>query len=665
MKKLLGLLLGAVLVGVGCVNAAQLQGYELMITKKIDQDTQFTTTSGAIFMVQKNWFVTERDELIILEEPDRELTVTLVENSEETVQKAVQSAWKKVQPNFARIIEDETSGLAQDGWQEYVQIGYETQLQESRVVAAIARRVEKTWYIELIDGTKAAFERQSAGFFLVMTSFKVPGMHEESFVGKKADLFDDQKLQELNAFIEEARVQCNIPGLAFGIVQNNKLVFEKGLGVQSLSGSEKITPETLFMIGSATKPLTTFMMASLIDEGKFTWDTSVTEVMPDFALGDAAITKQVLMKHMVSANTGMPRQDIGFLFNTHNVTPEMRIKEMKSMVPTTGFGQTFQYSNFMVMAGGYIAASTVDKKHEIGKAYDQAMQTYVFDPIGMKSTTFDFEKAENVNHAIPHGFNLQGTYVPLSISTEEQCLVSVRPAGGAWSNVHDMAQYMITELNNGITADGKRIISEENLLKRREPQIKITDTMSYGLALMMNNDHGVLTVGHGGNTNGFTTNMFFLPEHNIGFVILINAAGANMFAQAVQRKFMELLFDGKIEADKMLSVGLEQQKKMCAKNLETIILNPDSTWLNSYSGIYEHPTLGQMTLKEVAQGVELSTSTWKSSLGQRKQNDGTLQLITVDVPFAGLEFLPEQHGNIMQLVLELGQHTYVFERIKR
>lgn len=664
MKKLLGLLLGAVLVGVGCVNAAQLQGCELMITK-IDQDTQFTTTSGATFMVQKNWFVTERDELIILEEPDRELTVTLVENSEETVQKAVQAAWKKVEPNFARIIEDETSVLAQDGWQECVQIGYETQHQESRVVAAIARRVEKTWYIELIDGTKAAFERQRAGFFLVMTSFKVPGMHEESFVGKKADLFDDQKLQELNAFIEEARVKCNIPGLAFGIVQNNKLIFEKGLGVRALGLSEKVTPETIFLIGSATKPLTTFMMASLIDENKFTWDTPVTEVMPDFALGDAAITKQVLMKHMVSANTGMPRQDIGFLFNTHNVTPEMRIKEMKTMVPTTGFGQTFQYSNFMVMAGGYITASTVDKKHEIGKAYDQAMQTYVFDPIGMKSTTFDFEKAENVNHATPHGFNLQGTYVPLSISTEEQCLVSVRPAGGAWSNVHDMAQYMITELNNGITADGKRIISEKNLLKRREPQIKITDTMSYGLALMMDNDHGVLTVGHGGNTNGFTTNMFFLPEHNIGFVILINAAGANMFAQAVQRKFMELLFDGKIEADKMLSAGLEQQKKMCAKNLETIILNPDSTWLNSYSGIYEHPTLGQMTLKEVAQGVELSTSTWKSSLGQRKQNDGTLQLITVDVPFAGLEFLPEQHGNIMQLVLELGQHTYVFERIKR
>ena len=69
---------------------------------------------------------------------------------------------------------------------------------------------------------------------------------------------------------------------------------------------------------------------------------------------------------------------------------------------------------------------------------------------------------------------------------------SVRPAGGAWSNVDDMARYMMTELNGGVTVEGKRVILEKNLLARREPQIKITDTLSYGLGLMTEKGQGVL-----------------------------------------------------------------------------------------------------------------------------------------------------------------------------
>ena len=148
------------------------------------------------------------------------------------------------------------------------------------------------------------------------------------------------------------------------------------------------------------------MMARLIDEGKFTWDTPVTQIMPDFALGDAATTKQVLMKYMVSASAGMPRQDMEFFFNYDQATPASRIKEMRNMKPTTGFGETFQYSNAMVSAGGYIAAHTVDKSSDLGKAYDSVMQSRVFDPMNMHATTFDFDRVETADHAAPHWKNL-------------------------------------------------------------------------------------------------------------------------------------------------------------------------------------------------------------------------------------------------------------------
>lgn len=632
-----------------------------MISQKLEQDMQITTATGCTFTAERGWFVMQSDTMIVLQEPDRELTITLVENTEKTVVQAVLAAWKQVKPDFLLNVQHIMQEAPQDGWDEIVQYIYETKRQENHCVFVTARRVDKTWYLSLVEGTKAAFERRMAGVLLVNTSFKVFGMQEESFAKKKAHTLNAEQLKEFMAFVEEARVQCEVPGAAIGIVQNGKTIFELGLGVRVLGKEEKVTPQTLFMIGSTTKSLTTFMMARMIDEGKFSWDTPVTQVMSDFALGDEVTTQKLLMKYMVSASTGIPRQDIECMFNYDHATPERRLKEMRDMKPTTGFGETFQYSNAMVSAAGYIAAQAVDAANELGKAYDAVMQSRVFDPIGMHATTFDFSRAEKVDHAAPHGMDLHGAYVPLK-ACEEKWVESIRPAGGAWSNIHDMVQYMITELNNGITAAGKRVVSEDNLLKRREPQIKIADKISYGLGLMTERYHGVLSVGHNGMTMGFSSLLFFLPEHNVGLVTLTNARGALVFIDAIRRKFMEILFDGKSQAQEMIKVGVEQQKKVFEKNVENIIFKPDAVWLKQFVGTYTHPALGQIIIREVAGGAELDARVWKSTIGQKKEKDGTCVLILTDAPFAGLEFLPQQPDN-MHLKLEIGQHNYVFVRI--
>jgi CubicO group peptidase (beta-lactamase class C family) len=634
---------------------------ECMVTKKLECDTQITTASGCTFTAEKGWYVTQYDTIIVLQEPDQELSLTLLENTEQDALAAVNAAWKRVQQDFAREIQHTMSLVPQDGWDEIIQYVYATTAQENRFVFATARRAGKVWYIELTDGTKAAFERRMAGVLLVNTSFKVPGTQEESFAFKKAHTLDAARLKEFMTFVEDAREQCDVPGVAIGIVQNGKIIWEQGLGLRTLGAQEKVTPQTLFMIGSTTKSLTTFMMARLVDEGKFAWDTPVTEVMPDFALGDKATTQRMLMKYTVSASTGMPRQDLEAMFNYDQATVKYRMDEMRSMKPTTGFGETFQYSNAMVAAGGYIAAHAADPTSELGKAYDMVMQSRVFDAIGMPSTTFDFAQVEKVDHAAPHGLDLHGKLIPLH-ACQEEWVTSIRPAGGAWSNVHDMAQYIITELNKGITAEGKRIISETNLLKRREPQIKIADKMSYGLALMMENSHGVLSVGHDGMTLGFSSLMFFLPEHNVGLVMLTNARGAMVFTHAIKRKFMELLFDGKLQASEMVKIGIEQQKQMFKKNLEDITFNPDSTWLKQFVGTYVHPTLGQIAIREVEGGAQVDARVWTSSIGQKKEKDGSCALILTDVPVAGLEFLPQRQDDTMQLKLEIGQHIYVFVR---
>src|SRR6185436_11301678 len=96
-------------------------------------------------------------------------------------------------------------------------------------------------------------------------------------------------------------------------------------------------------------------------------------------------------------------------------------------------GEVFQYSNLMAAAAGFIGGSKAVPGKEWGAAYDEAMQTKVFDPLGMKTTTFDFAKALKGNVAMPHGEDVDGQPMraPIGLNTS---IVPVRPAGGVWTS---------------------------------------------------------------------------------------------------------------------------------------------------------------------------------------------------------------------------------------
>src|SRR5262249_4073325 len=174
---------------------------------------------------------------------------------------------------------------------------------------------------------------------------------------------------KLEAFLEEARTTAQIPGFAVSLIQGGKVVFEKGFGVRELGKKEAVTPNTLFRIASMTKPLTSLMMATLVDEGKFGWETPDTKILPSFALGDAELTKRLTMKSILCACTGIPYDNVGTVFEFSGVTAEAALAKMKDVKPTTGFGETFQYSNAMIAAGGYIAAHTAHPGESMRSAY--------------------------------------------------------------------------------------------------------------------------------------------------------------------------------------------------------------------------------------------------------------------------------------------------------
>src|SRR5262249_4251758 len=248
---------------------------------------------------------------------------------------------------------------------------------------------------------------------------------------------DPPRIAELGRFIQQGEKEVGVPGVSLGLVQDGKVIFADGFGAKELNGSEKPDGDTLFMVASNTKAMTTLLLAKLVDEHRMTWDTPVTQLMASFRLGDAETTRSVLVKHLICACTGMPRQDLEWIFEYGKMAPASTLALLGTMQPTSEFGELFQYSNLMAAAARYTGAYALYPQIELGATYDRAMQTYVFDPLQMTSTTFDSHRAHAANHADSHSQDADG-HPAKAMTAINDAVIPARPAGGAWSSVRDM-----------------------------------------------------------------------------------------------------------------------------------------------------------------------------------------------------------------------------------
>jgi len=304
-------------------------------------------------------------------------------------------------------------------------------------VAARVNYSGANWTVIIEDLADAVAEKRRAQVALVLGRLLPKGYSRESFAGKKANTLDQARIAELVRFIEAGQKVLKVPGVAFGLVQDGKIVFADGLGTKELRTGDRPDAGTLFMVASNTKAMTTLLLARLVDEHRMTWQTPVTTLLPSFRLGDAETTRSVLVKHLICACTGMPRQDLEWIFEYGNIMPASSLSLLGTMRPTSKFGELFQYSNLMAAAAGYTAAYVLYPQMEPGAAYDRAMQSYVFDPLQMNATTFDFKRALSGDHATAHSPDVDGNPAK-ALTAINDAVIPLRPAGGAWSSVRDM-----------------------------------------------------------------------------------------------------------------------------------------------------------------------------------------------------------------------------------
>jgi CubicO group peptidase (beta-lactamase class C family) len=627
-------------------------------------DSPRATSAGATFTAPAGWTIATRGRVVVLEPPEGDSHLAIVDVEAKDADAAVAAAWAAYIPEFKRPLKIAQPGMAREGWEERRTYSYETSPNEKATVFALAERKGAAWTVVLIEATDATMEKRGSPFSLAIASLRPKGYARESFAGKTAHPLDAGRIATLKAFVEDGMREAGVPGVGLALLDGGKVVWEGGLGVKELGKHDRVDADTLFIAASNTKALTTLLLATLVDGKRLRWDQPVTEVYPSFKLGDPATTKSVLVKHLVCACTGLPRQDMEWLFEFRNATPASALALLGTMQPTSRFGEVFQYSNLMAAAAGFIGGSLSYRGKELGAAYDEAMQKKVFGPLGMKNTTFDFARAMKGNWARPHGDDVDGKTALARMDLNES-IVPARPAGGAWTSARDLAKYVQMELANGKLPNGKRLVSEENLLARRAPQVTLGEDASYGMGLIVDRRWGIPVVDHGGDLAGYHSDMIWLPEHGVGAVILTNSDAGVLLRGPLQRRLLEVLFDGKPEAEEQLHVSVRQMRAAQAKERERLVVPADPAAAAKLAPLYASSALGELAVRKGANGaVVFDVGEWHSTVASRKNDDGTISFLTIDPTYDGFEFVVADKAGGRTLVLRDAQHEYVFDEAK-
>jgi CubicO group peptidase (beta-lactamase class C family) len=616
---------------------------------------------NATFTVPDGWSEQARGSLVELVPPEGDLTLVIADvGSASDARSAVAAAWALYRGKETHAFKLLTPAPARDGWDEQAIVEYETSPAEHVAVAAMALRKGQAWTVGIVEGSAATYEKRAGPFSVILQSLRPAGHARESFAGRTAHRLDPARVSALLDFVRESAATLDVPGVGVALINHGEIVYEGGIGVREAGRPEPIGPHTRFMVASNTKGMATLLLARLVDEGKLGWDDLAAKVYPAFRLGDEATTRQVLVRHLVSAATGLPRKDYEWLFTTTAATPATStFDQLAATQPTSRFGEVFQYNNLMASAAGYIGAHVAHPGRELGEAFDAAMQEMIFTPLAMNDTTFSTETALAGDHASPHGKDPDGNLRVLGMDINNAVAPS-RPAGGAWSSPHDMILYVQNELAEGVLPDGRRFIGSENLLARRVRGAPVGEDQWYGMGLMEDATWGVSVIHHGGDLPGYHSDVFAIPSAQVGAVILTNADRGVFMRGPFMRRILELLYDGEPQAVENIRAFAAQADAQRAAERKRLIIPAAAADVAGLAPAYASADLGTLAIERSGGGVRVRTAAWTSEVASRHNDDGTVSLVTIDPQISGLAFVIGDVGGKPTLTTRDGQHVYEF-----
>ena len=317
--------------------------------------------------------------------------------------------------------------------------------------------------------------------------------------------------------------EWQIPGLAIAIVKDDKVIFNKGFGVRDINKDEKIDEMTQFAIASNTKAFTTHALGLLVQEGKISWDDPVIKHLPDFQLFDPVVTRKITIRDLLCHRSGLGTWAGDWVWWGSMYTREEMVFRIRYIEPVADFRTEYHYNNLMFLVAGQIIPAVT------GKSWDTFLKERLFKPLNMNSTTTSINELDMAgNVAVPHTVRKEIVtsvpYVNVDISG---------PAGSINSNTTDLVNWLRLQLANGVY-NGKHLIKENIIDETRKlhtlipvstksPKLNPFSHLAvYALGWEILDYRGRMIVNHTGGLDGMYSYLGFMPDENIGVVILTN-----------------------------------------------------------------------------------------------------------------------------------------------
>jgi CubicO group peptidase (beta-lactamase class C family) len=413
-----------------------------------------------------------------------------------------------------------------------------------------------------------------------------------------------KKLQGFDAYMEKVLKDWNAPGVGVGIVVNNKLVFAKGYGYRDYEKKLPFTSTTLCPIASNTKLFTAVAAGLLVTEGKLTWDKPVRESVATIRFYNDALNNTVTLRDMLSHRTGITRHDL-IWYRSHFTRKEL-FERLKYMEPKEQPRQVFLYNNMMYASTGYIIELSS------GKSWEEFVRERILQPLDMKNTEYSIaDMQKHPDYGVPFTEKRDTTEIYRIPYYEDT--VGVAPAGAIISNIEDLSHWLTALMNDGKYA-GKQVLPSGVLKNTLEPAIALPNTLgeakgywemlnsAYGMGRQTASYRGHLLTFHGGDIDGFHSQVSFMPQEHIGVIVFVIGDHCSSLYNTVSYNVYERLLgmDQTPWSDRWNEVrrkGKQAGKEARAKaGAERVANTKPSHALQDYVGEYEHPAYGVLKI---------------------------------------------------------------------
>lgn len=415
-------------------------------------------------------------------------------------------------------------------------------------------------------------------------------------------VFAQVDVSSIDKYIEKARKDWNVPGMAVAIVKDGEILMSKGYGVKELGEKEMVNGGTQFAIASNTKGFIASAISQLVDEDRLTWNDKVKDYLPYFSLyDDAYVSSEITVKDLLCHRAGLGTFSGDVIWYKSEKSPEEILKNAAYVPEAFSFRDGYGYTNLMFIAAGEVIRSVT------GKPWEDYVKENFLNPLKMNNTVISVNDLSD-NVATPHKPTLEGKTIPIEWANWDNSSA----AGGIISSSTDMAKWMMMQLNGGKLDNVKYLDKEKqnymwtphnpfSLSENAKQYIPGRHFAGYGLGWSLMDYHGNLVVSHGGGYDGMYSRVMMIPDLKLGVVVLTNSMEgistpltyfiANQFLKKDMRDWSREFLD-RSRIRNSHKDDVEERKKNRKKESSPVKVTAD------YLGVYFDPMFGNITISE-------------------------------------------------------------------